>query len=160
MHVYAQARPHWTFEHFLFLYHQHKLTALFFSTRSTSTAHICWRWAALPFADETFRFRCSARRSKHFSFLQGIGGFHITSSPPCWWTANKRSLISSFCLSTSICSFHHCYLCLPRFHENHLWQPKCNSRFIWKEIAWPHGLLERKNNNKVVSFSTSFERKS
>ena len=47
-----------------------------------------------------------------------IGGFHVTSSPPCWWTVNKRSLISSFCLSTSICSFHHCYLCLPRLHEN------------------------------------------
>ena len=26
--------------------------------------------------------------------------------------------------------------------------------FIWREIAWPPGLLERKNNNKVVSFST------
>ena len=26
--------------------------------------------------------------------------------------------------------------------------------FTWKEIAWPPGLLERKNNNKVVSFST------
>ena len=49
-----------------------------------------------------------------------IGGFHVTSSPPCWWTVNKRLLISSFCLSTSICSFHHCYLCLPRLHENHL----------------------------------------
>ena len=49
-----------------------------------------------------------------------IGGFHVTSLPPCWWTVNKRSLISSFCLSTSICSFHHCYLCLPRLHENHL----------------------------------------
>ena len=47
----------------------------------------------------------------------GKGGFHVTSSPPCWWTVNKRSLISSFCLSTSICSFHHCYLCLPRLHE-------------------------------------------
>ena len=23
-------------------------------------------------------------------------------------------------MSTSICSFHHCYLCLPRLHENHL----------------------------------------
>ena len=44
----------------------------------------------------------------------------MTSSPPCWWTVNKRSLIRSFCLSTSICSFHHCYLCLPRLHENHL----------------------------------------
>ena len=49
-----------------------------------------------------------------------IGGFQVTSSPPCWWTVNKRSLISSLCLSTSICSFHHCYLCLPRLHENHL----------------------------------------
>ena len=49
-----------------------------------------------------------------------VGGFHVTSSPPCWWTVNKRSLISSLCLSTSICSFHHCYLCLPRLRENHL----------------------------------------
>ena len=53
-------------------------------------------------------------------YWQRIGGFHVTSSPPCWWTENKRSLISSLCLSTSICSFHHCYLCLPRLHENHL----------------------------------------
>ena len=44
---------------FLFLYHQHKLTALFFSAHSTSTPHICWRWAVLPFADQTFRFRFS-----------------------------------------------------------------------------------------------------
>jgi len=49
-----------------------------------------------------------------------IDGFDVTSSPPCWWTVNKRSLISSLCLSTSICSFHHCYLCLPRLLENHL----------------------------------------
>ena len=39
-----------------------------------------------------------------------IGGFHVTASQPSWWTVNKRSLISSLCLSTSICSFHHCYL--------------------------------------------------
>ena len=50
-----------------------------------------------------------------------IGGFHVTLSLPCWWTVNKRSLISSFCLSTSICSFHHCYLCLLRLDENHLY---------------------------------------
>ena len=49
-----------------------------------------------------------------------IGGFHVTSSLPRWWTVNKRSLISSLCLSTSICSFLHCYLCLPRLHETHL----------------------------------------
>ena len=42
-----------------------------------------------------------------------IGGFHVTSSPPCWWTVNKRSLISSLCLSTSNCSFHHC-ICVSR----------------------------------------------
>ena len=53
--------------------------------------------------------------------MQAVGGFHVTSSPACWWTVNKRSLISSFCLSTSICSFHRCYLCLPRLHEKHLW---------------------------------------
>ena len=28
--------------------------------------------------------------------------------------------------------------------------------FIWKEITWPPGLLERKNNKKVVSFSAIF----
>ena len=28
--------------------------------------------------------------------------------------------------------------------------------FIWKEIAWPPGLLERKNNNKVESFDVIF----
>ena len=55
----ALARPHWAFEHFFFLYHQHKFTALFFSAHSTSTAHICWRWSVLPFADQTFRFRRS-----------------------------------------------------------------------------------------------------
>ena len=49
-----------------------------------------------------------------------IGGFHVTSSPPCWWTVNKRLLICLLCLSTSICSFHHCYLWLLRLHENHL----------------------------------------
>ena len=28
--------------------------------------------------------------------------------------------------------------------------------FIWKEIAWPAGLFKRKNNDKVVFFSTLF----
>ena len=37
--------------------------------------------------------------------MQAIGGFHVTSSPACWWTVNKRSLISSFCLSKSIVYF-------------------------------------------------------
>ena len=27
---------------------------------------------------------------------------------------------------------------------------------MWKEITWPPGLLERQNNNKVVSFSALF----
>ena len=52
----AQARPNWAFEHFLFLYHQHKFPALSFSAHSTSTAHSCWR-AVLLFADQTFTFR-------------------------------------------------------------------------------------------------------
>ena len=70
---------------------------------------------------EQFRF---SRRKPHIFYLKlnrFIGGFHVTSSPPYWWTVNKRSLIRSLCLSTSICSFHHCYLCLPRLHENHLY---------------------------------------
>ena len=58
-------------------------------------------------------------------FISTIGGFDVTSSPPCWWTVHKRSLISSLCLSTSICSFHHCYLCLPRLHENYLYLVSC-----------------------------------
>ena len=28
--------------------------------------------------------------------------------------------------------------------------------FFWKEITWPPGLLQRKNNNKVVYFSELF----
>ena len=68
------------------------------------------------------RARDKQQRRHFFCYKSNmtIGGFHVTSSPPCWWTVNKRSLISSLCLSTSICSFHHCYLCLPRLHENHL----------------------------------------
>ena len=34
--------------------------------------------------------------------------------------------------------------------------PKATEGFIWKEIASPLGLLERKNNKKDVSFSTFF----
>ena len=30
--------------------------------------------------------------------------------------------------------------------------PNATQGFIWKEITWPPGLLERKNNNEVVSF--------
>ena len=32
--------------------------------------------------------------------------------------------------------------------------PNAAQGFIWQEFAWPPGLLERKNNNKVPSFST------
>ena len=40
-------------------------------------------------------------------------------------------------------------------------QSECNSRnYLEKKIACLPRLLERKNNNKVVSFSTLFERKS
>ena len=77
------------------------------------------------------------------------GGFHVTSSPPCWWTVNKRLLISSFCLSTSICSFHHCYLCLPRLHENHLYSLLVTSKLCisivfslsWA-LKWPKDKLK------------------
>ena len=77
-----------------------------FNLRSLSPA-LCNLWSLLVYLTSTPRAR--------------IGGFHVTSSPPCLWTVNKRSLISSFCLSTSICLFHHCYLCLPRLNENHQW---------------------------------------
>ena len=65
--------------------------------------------------------------------------FYVTSSPPRWWTVNKRLLISSFCLSTSICSFHHCYLCLPRLHENHL--------FVRPKTSWTRQLDRRQPYN-------------
>ena len=72
-----------------------------------------------------------------------LGGFHVTSSPSCWWTVHKISLISSLCLSTSICSFHHCYLCLPRLHENHLKEKKASVAFrIW----WLSNNTEEKRN--------------
>ena len=45
----------WTL--FIFISLAQEYTALFFSANSTSTGHICWRWAVLPFADQTFRFR-------------------------------------------------------------------------------------------------------
>ena len=67
---------------------------------------------------------------KQFLFLFSIGRFHVTSLLPCWWTVNKRSLISSLCLSTSICSFHYCYLCLPKLHENHLFDNIFNRSFF------------------------------
>ena len=66
------------------------------------------------------RLSTQPRTKKSFLEFSPIGGFHATSSPSCWWTVNKRPLISSLCLSTSICSFHYCYLCIPRLHENHL----------------------------------------
>ena len=89
-----------------------------------------------PIPEEVFLDKASTWFS-HLSFSSirtprdlehWIGGFHVTSSPPCWWTVNKRSLISSLCLSTSICSFHHCYLRLPRLHENHLLERYLYSR--------------------------------
>ena len=39
---------------------------------------------------------------------------------------------------------------------NRYGNPNATQGFIWQENAWPPGLLERKNNNKVVSFSTLF----
>ena len=39
---------------------------------------------------------------------------------------------------------------------NRYGNPNAIQGYIWKEITWPPGLLERKNNNKVVSFSALF----
>ena len=39
---------------------------------------------------------------------------------------------------------------------NRYGNPNATQGFIWKKITWPPGLLERKNNNKVVSFSALF----
>ena len=33
----------------------------------------------------------------------------------------SRYVIAAVLVSTSICSFHHCYSCLPRLQENHLY---------------------------------------
>ena len=60
-----------------------------------------------------------------------------------WWTV-KRSLISSFCLSTSICSFRHCYLCLWRLHENHL--------SITKIFCWNEAINFYSHQKKTVFF--------
>ena len=71
--------------------------------------------------------------------------FHVTSWPPCWWMVNKRSLISSLCLSASICSFHHCYLCLPRLHENHLYHSSSQTTLQWSKFGWIKALKIRCN---------------
>ena len=39
---------------------------------------------------------------------------------------------------------------------NRYGNPNATQGFIWKEIKWPPGLLERKNSDKVVSFSALF----
>ena len=39
---------------------------------------------------------------------------------------------------------------------NRYGKPNATQGFIWKEITGPPGLLERKNNKKVVSFSMLF----
>ena len=89
-----------------------------------------------------------------------IGGFHVTSLPPCWWTVNKRSLISSLCLSTSIFSFHHCYLCLPRLHENHLYVLELTVGFesnlynnaVRKKEKYLNLIKEMRRNYRYVRF--------
>ena len=43
----------------------------------------------------------------------------------------------------------------PHHSINRYSNPNATQGFIWKEITWPSGLLERKNN-KVVSFSGLF----
>ena len=54
--------------------------------------------------------------------LAPIGGFHVTSKPPCMLVEeNKRFLVSSFCSSTSNCTLQHYYLCPLRLAANHLY---------------------------------------
>ena len=60
--------------------------------------------------NEQFRSSCACACAYAYVWWNSILGFHVTWSPPCWWTVNNRSLISSFFSSTSICPFHHCYL--------------------------------------------------
>ena len=90
--------------------------------RNTSPKHLLSSSGGDHFTKDWKKKRKEKRKVHLTSFIlrRRINGFHVTSPPPCWWTVNKRSLISSLYLSTSICSFHHCYLCLPRLHENHL----------------------------------------
>ena len=74
-----------------------------------------------------------------------------------WWTV-KRSLISSLCLSTSICSCHHCYLCLRRLHENHLSIAKI---FCWNEAINFYSHQKKQfffhANNKCTAFLRATE---
>ena len=49
-----------------------------------------------------------------------VGGFHVMSSWPCWWTRTIDLSLAPFCSSTSICTYHHCYLCLWRLVATHL----------------------------------------
>ena len=73
---------------------------VFLSAHSTSTAHTCWRWAVLPFADQTFRFRfktyivfspqnlfftCIALRWLNSClFLENSGSFFNFNQPYKW----------------------------------------------------------------------------
>ena len=43
---------------------------------------------------------------------------------------NKRSLISSFCLSTRNCTLQHCYLCPQRLLANHQSSPLGDGQFL------------------------------
>ena len=102
--------------HFSFLYHQHKFTALFFSAHSTSTAHICWRWAVLSFADQTFRFRFKtyimfSRQNLFFTcialrwlnswlFLEHSSSFFNFNRPHKW-----SGIVKCFSLQKGVLSF-------------------------------------------------------
>ena len=106
-----------------------KMSLLKMKSIQTLTPHNAWKMYNIPGKscllqdkiNNSVIFAIAISSNKILNIrIFSIGGFHVTSSPPCWRTVNKRSLISSLCLSTSICSFHHCYLCLPTLHENHL----------------------------------------
>ena len=49
-----------------------------------------------------------------------IGGFHVMSSPPCWWTETKDLSLAALVRPPVIVKLLHCYLCLQRLVANHL----------------------------------------
>ena len=84
------------------------------SAHSTSTAHICWRWAVLPFADRTFRFRfktyiefsrqktSSSRASLSDDWILGCSSKTLALSLTSINRINGQVFLSAF-LSRKVC---------------------------------------------------------
>ena len=81
-----------------------------------------------------------------------MGGFHVTSLPPCWWTTTKDPLMSSFFSSTSNCTLQH-YLsleigCKPPTIRLHSF--RCISS--WPMVSRTNQFLLLLKVNKVVKY--------